>query len=104
MSTNATSAEKRTDRTACELARAEAHDAHLLGVDTDGDTHFWSIYHQSVVVVRDGETSTIELPVATDSQPLETLGDWVAYHDWTALPGYSADSLVDDLARLVGVQ
>jgi len=101
MSTNASSPDKDTDRTACQLARAECHDAHLLGVTPNGDTHFWPIYHQATLIVRDGTVGTFELPVAVDGQRLDTLDEWVEHHDWTALPGYTDDSLVDDLDALL---
>jgi hypothetical protein len=61
------------------IAREQCHDAMFVIRDGRGAAHYWSIYHQAVVVIEDGETATVDLPVSHDGQRIETLGDWLAY-------------------------
>lgn len=63
------------------IARDEFHDANYLGTDGRGATHWWSIYHQAVVVIDAdaGETGTVDLPVRDGDTQLTTLRDWCEY-------------------------
>ena len=57
------------------IARERFHDASFIRTDGEGDDHFWSIYHQAVVV-SDGESvETVKL----DDTPFSTLREWVKY-------------------------
>lgn len=57
------------------IARERFHDASFIGTDGEGDDHFWSIYHQAVVV-SDGETvETVEF----NNTPFSTLPEWLSY-------------------------
>jgi len=61
-------------------AREHYHDAIFALRDGAGAAHFWSRYHQAVVVIEAGETATVELPVTyADGHTIETLGDWLEY-------------------------
>ena len=57
------------------IAREQYHDAQYLGTDGEGAVHFWSIYHQAVVVIDDNEVATYELA----DTPLSTLSEWTAH-------------------------
>ena len=54
------------------IARELYHDAQYLGTDGEGAIHFWSIYHQAVVVIDGDEVDTYELA----DTPLSTLSEW----------------------------
>lgn len=110
MSTKTPSAEKRSDQrdwTAREtrdaLAREQCHDADYLGRDHEGVYHYWSIYHQTVVVidVDERDLATVHIPGETGDSGIAQLGDWVRYVDeergWTDV--YFADSLGDLLTE-----
>lgn len=82
MTTNAT-AEKPADRLEAR-ANEHAHDATYLGTDGDGAVHFWSIYHQLVIVFEtygDLEPETVAIPTyeRTTDTTIEGLGDWCEY-------------------------
>ncbi|RYJ08355.1 hypothetical protein ELS19_17540 [Halogeometricum borinquense] len=68
---------KSDDKRLESIAREQYHDACYLGTDGVGADHFWSIYHQAVVIVSsDGEAvETVEL----ENTPYETLGEWLDY-------------------------
>ncbi|WP_436932566.1 hypothetical protein [Halosimplex halobium] len=57
------------------IAAQLAHDAHYLGTDGDGATHFWSGYERTVYVVEDGEFESW----AFSETPLLTLTDWLTH-------------------------
>jgi len=82
MTTNAT-AEKPADRLEAR-ANEHAHDATYLGTDGDGAVHFWSIYHQLVIVFDDATDHDPEL-IAIPNYERSTathigeLGDWCEY-------------------------
>lgn len=57
-------------------AREHYHDATFVGVDGDGHAHYWSCYHQSVLVL-DGDTVEFETVLA--DTPLSTLGEWMEH-------------------------
>ena len=110
MSTTTPNAEKRTDRrdwternTRDDIATAECHDADYLGRDNNGVYHYWSIYHQTVVVIDTDtrEVATVRIPGDTGESDIEKLGDWVRYTDqkrgWSEL--YWAESLGDMLVE-----
>lgn len=98
MSTQTTDKNVSTDLTA--RARRHAPDADYLGRDGTDATHFWSIYHQRVIVFHDGSTHSIDVPARmTDGTRIDNLADWVDYidrrHDWRELR--ISGGLVDDL-------
>jgi len=91
MTTNDTDTKNSIDRAdARDRARDSCHDAFFLGIDADGDRHYWSTYHFAAVIVRTDETKRVELPArhAPTDERLADLGDWVAYHDWADEPRY----------------
>ncbi|MFC7071727.1 hypothetical protein ACFQJ7_09780 [Halovenus rubra] len=66
---------KKSDENTLEsIARELYHDAQYIGTDGDDAVHFWSLYHQAVVVIDD-EMETYELA----DTPLSTLGDWTEH-------------------------
>ncbi|QLH81279.1 hypothetical protein [Halosimplex pelagicum] len=57
------------------IADQLAHDAHYLGTDGDGATHYWSCYERTVYVVEDNEVDSW----AFAETPLSTLTDWLTH-------------------------
>src|SRR6056297_531074 len=57
------------------IAEQLAHDAHYLGTDGDGATHYWSRYERTVYVVDAGEVESW----AFAETPLSTLTDWLTH-------------------------
>lgn len=63
------------------IARERYHDATFVGVDGDDAAHYWSRYHQAVVVLDD-ETVTYEVSVpaeADDGTLVTNLREWIEY-------------------------
>ena len=58
-------------------ARKHFHDAQYLGTDGEGADHWWSIYHQSLVIFgSDGDAvETVKLA----ETPFSTLKGWTEY-------------------------
>jgi hypothetical protein len=98
MPTNEPHAEER-------IARETYHDAQFALVDGSGAAHYFSRYHQAVVIVEGDQTATVELPVSADGHRIDSLGDWLAYT--RAERGVEhhrvSRSLADDLHRSVRV-
>jgi len=59
-------------RTEKDIAQSECFDAWNVGTDADGASHFWSQYHETVIVIDDGDAETYDLA----GTPCETLADW----------------------------
>lgn len=65
---------KKSDENALEsIARNRFHDASYIGTDGEGGDHFWSMYHQAVVVIDGDDVETYELA----DTPFLTLGEWI---------------------------
>jgi len=96
METDALHAQERT-------ARETHHDAMFVIRDGHGADHFWSIYHQAVVVIEDSETATVDLPVTQNGQRIDSLGDWLEYtRSERGVEHHRVSTgLVDDLQRSV---
>jgi len=62
-------------RTQKDIATEHCHDAWCVGIDADGASHFWSQYHETVIVV-DGESAD---RFALDETPCATLSDWARH-------------------------
>lgn len=58
-----------------DIAQQHCHDAWCVGVDSDGGSHFWSQYHQTVIVVNGTDADVFEL----GDTPCNTLGCWKQY-------------------------
>jgi len=84
-------------------ARETYHDATFVLRDGHGADHFWSIYHQAVVVIDGDATATVDLPVTQDGQRIDTLGDWLEYtRSERGVEHHRVSAgLVDDLQRSV---
>jgi len=94
-----------TTHTQERIAREHYHDACFVGIDGDGGAHYWSIYHQTVLVLN-GESVAYDLalPVeADDGTPIRTLGEWHSYvFDRAGWAHHRvSESLVADLQRSV---
>jgi hypothetical protein len=66
-------------RTQESIARDHFHDADFLGTDHTGAAHYWSIYHQSIVVIQGDSHATVNLPVCKDGHCITSLRDWIDY-------------------------
>lgn len=60
-----------------DIATEHCHDAWCVGIDADGASHFWSSYHETVIVVADADADVFNL----DETPFGTLGDWKRHVD-----------------------
>lgn len=82
-----------------DIATEHCHDAWCVGIDTDGAAHFWSQYHETVIVVNGTDADVFAL----DETPCRTLDDWRRHVEhkrgWTECR--IGGSLVDDLAEAV---
>lgn len=91
MNTNVSRPEKDTDRTAARaLAREHIHDPQFLGIDSDGNYHFWSLSRATIVVVSDGSADALQLPARHDptGERIQDLSDWVPRVEWQVGPNY----------------
>jgi len=84
-------------RTQKHIAREHCHDAWCVGIDSDGASHFWSQYSETVIVVDGTDADIFHL----DETPCTTLSDWARHvanqRGWTDCR--IGGSLVDDLAQ-----
>lgn len=62
-----------------ERAREHYHDAMFIIRDAAGAAHFWSRYHQAVVVIDGTELATVDLPVEHDGETIDTAAGWLDY-------------------------
>jgi hypothetical protein len=78
------------------IARDECHDAFFLGLDAEGTTHWWSPYHQTMVLV-DGPDAVATVPFRSDANDFSTLSDWDDYvadeRGWTEGPRIATTDL-----------
>jgi len=63
------------------IAQDHYHDAFYVGTDAAGATHWFSLYHQAVVVIEADDVATVELPVSDGGDPIDDLGSWKRYTD-----------------------
>lgn len=87
-------------------ARERYHDALFVIRDGDGRAHYFSRYHQAVVVIAPdgGVDYDLTLPVrADDGTEIHDAGDWLAHvRERAGVETHRiGGSLVDDLTRMV---